>query len=1788
MRTFSWSVTKWLVVVAAAALLIAAPFHSAALGGTVNSSWDGGTGNWSAAGDWTPTTVPNNGGGNVFNVTIDSGGTDNVTLDISPTIASLVLGGSTGSSTLANKSGTAETLTITGALTVNTTGSLLFANGSTVTAGANSTNFGLIDLEQASKLSITGNLSNSGMVETNRSNGTGGANILTVTGAFTNSATGQFIVGNFDDTTDVANVGTLSNSGFVYIGKGATLNLTNQASGITDILSGSRLQVAGTFKAGANNALANLNSIEGELDLENGQSTTATPGSGTLTVSSSGILDVEGFSGATTLTISGNLTNSNLVETNRSNNTNNGNNTTNSSTFTVTGAFTNNATGQFIVGNFDDTHDVANVATLSNSGFVYIGKGATLNLTSQPSGITDVVSGSRLQVSGTFKAGANNALANLNSIEGELDLENGQSTTATPGSGTLTVSSSGILDVEGFSGATTLTISGNLTNSNLVETNRSNNTNNGNNTTNSSTFTVTGAFTNNATGQFIVGNFDDTHDVANVATLSNSGFVYIGKGATLNLTSQPSGITDVVSGSRLQVSGTFKAGANNALANLNSIEGELDLENGQSTTATPGSGTLTVSSSGILDVEGFSGATTLTISGNLTNSNLVETNRSNNTNNGNNTTNSSTFTVTGAFTNNATGQFIVGNFNDTLDVANVATLSNSGFVYIGTGATLNLTNQASGITDILSGSRLQVSGTFKAGANNALASLNSIEGELDLENGQSTTATPGSGTLTVSSSGILDVEGFSGATTLTISGKLTNSGLVETNRSNFTNNGNNGTNSSTFTVTDLFTNNATGQFIVGNFNDTHDVANVGTLSNSGTATVGTGATLTITTAGTLTNSGAINLGSNLGGATLKIDGNVTLSGKGTVTLANAGGNIIEGLVGTDTLTNKDNTIQGSGNIGNNSMALNNQGTINANQVLAPLIIQASNGTSNSGTMEATSGATLQLDAGTYTQTGKGTIEATGTGSLVLLESGVIINGGTLTTAKTSGLIETVVGGATTLNGVVNSGTFQVSDTSTLTLQGINTNTGTINVGDASGAATLSISGNVSLNGTGKVTLSNNAGNLITGSSGNVLTNANTIQGAGNIGNALISVVNNGTISANQSNPLIIDTNSTGLTNNGTLSVSAHDTLDIEGGLLTNFNSGTSTLTGGTYSVSGTLQLMNTTGTITTDAASITMTGATAKFLNSTGGSMLTNLNTIATGGTFGIASGFNFTTAGNFTNNGTLNIGNGTKFEVNLANSLTNFSGTTLTGGTYIDSGTLQFAGANIVTIAAGTSLTMSGASAKIEDQTGAADGLTNFATNNGTFAIATGFNFTTAGNFTNNGTLSIGTGTKFEVNLANSLTNFSGTTLTGGTYIDSGTLQFAGANIQTIAAGTSLTMSGATAKIEDQTGAADGLTNLATNNGTFAIASGFNFTTVGNFTNNGTLSIGTGTKFATGTNSLTNFSGTTLTGGTYNVTGTLEFNGANIVTNAANITLTGTSSQIINQSNANGLANFATNNGSFALAGNRSFTTVGSFANAGTFTINKGSTFSLGGSGVFTQSGGTTTDDGSLSAASGGVSLQGGLLFGTGSITGAVASSSAGTINPGDSSTATGILKDTGTYTQNSGTLDISIEGTTAGTQFDQLNPTKATLSGTLNISRPTGFVPNIGNTFKIMNFTSETGTFATVNGLAINGTEHFTITYQPTDVLLTVVSGAFSGAFPTGQHAFNVGTISASSFTVVEHGFGPTVVAQLNGPATVPEKGFTFELLLMALFGCALFHWHSTSQRRPITTTRIRRRTK
>jgi hypothetical protein len=185
--------------------------------------------------------------------------------------------------------------------------------------------------------------------------------------------------------------------------------------------------------------------------------------------------------------------------------------------------------------------------------------------------------------------------------------------------------------------------------------------------------------------------------------------------------------------------------------------------------------------------------------------------------------------------------------------------------------------------------------------------------------------------------------------------------------------------------------------------------------------------------------------------------------------------------------------------------------------------------------------------------------------------------------------------------------------------------------------------------------------------------------------------------------------------------------------------------------------------------------------------------------------------------------------------------------------------------------------------------------------------------------------------------------------------------------------------------------------------------------------------------------------------------------------------------------------------------TTGGSFTNAGTVTVSSGSTFTMGGSSYnYTQTAGTTTVNGTLAGGGGQPGPEWrqpvrhrhvGLRRG-----------GYGDHHSGHSATSTGKLQVNGTYAQNSGgALDVTIGGTTAGTKFDQLNVSgTASLNGTLNITLASGYTPAVGNTFDILNASSISGTFSTVNGLAINSSEHFTVTTVSGDEIeLTVVSG-------------------------------------------------------------------------------------
>ena len=87
-------------------------------------------------------------------------------------------------------------------------------------------------------------------------------------------------------------------------------------------------------------------------------------------------------------------------------------------------------------------------------------------------------------------------------------------------------------------------------------------------------------------------------------------------------------------------------------------------------------------------------------------------------------------------------------------------------------------------------------------------------------------------------------------------------------------------------------------------------------------------------------------------------------------------------------------------------------------------------------------------------------------------------------------------------------------------------------------------------------------------------------------------------------------------------------------------------------------------------------------------------------------------------------------------------------------------------------------------------------------------------------------------------------------------------------------------------------------------------------------------------------------------------------------------------------------------------------------------------------------------------------------------------------------------------GTLAIALGGTGANDFGKVAVNGAATLGGTLTISLATGFVPDIGDTFQIMTFTSGSGSFATVNGLNIGGGKLLEITVGATGITIEVVS--------------------------------------------------------------------------------------
>jgi len=111
-----------------------------------------------------------------------------------------------------------------------------------------------------------------------------------------------------------------------------------------------------------------------------------------------------------------------------------------------------------------------------------------------------------------------------------------------------------------------------------------------------------------------------------------------------------------------------------------------------------------------------------------------------------------------------------------------------------------------------------------------------------------------------------------------------------------------------------------------------------------------------------------------------------------------------------------------------------------------------------------------------------------------------------------------------------------------------------------------------------------------------------------------------------------------------------------------------------------------------------------------------------------------------------------------------------------------------------------------------------------------------------------------------------------------------------------------------------------------------------------------------------------------------------------------------------------------------------------------------------------------------------------------------------------------TNNYTQSStGTLDIDIADISDFSQL--LIGGSASLDGTLDLNLLGGYVPNVGDTFEIMKYSSFTGSFANIVGQQIGPNEYFDVAYDPTDITLTVKATQASAVPEPGTLALIVG---------------------------------------------------------------------
>jgi len=847
-------------------------------------TWIGGTGTWETANKWNPLGVPT-----IGDVAVLPSGF--VTLSTTVTVAAIEVSG--GTLQVANPG---ATQTVTGAVTISGLGRLtldgIFIGG----PGGNN-------------LTIGGVLSNIGTDANALSIGNG-----FITAASTVSAAGLVNSGRMSiagsdvaqstlKIDDVAGFGTDGEAtGIVALERNALLLFASgQIEKVSGAiwLNGASARIANAGNLAGNSALVGLETVSGDLMLQNGAA--IGPTSGGLAIVGVGRVGLDpnhaGGAGGSSLTIGGVLSNTST----NANALNIGNSTiTIANTVTALGLFNTGRISLIGSQTAQTTLDIKDVAGFGTAGvamgFTSLETNALLQFTGGQIGEVEGslwLNGAGARVAVAADTATNSALAGLSKVTGDLLLRNGA---AVATNGDLTISGTGrvVLDAPfiGGAGGSSLTVGGVLTNTST----NSNALALGNaSQTKAETVTAAGLV---STGQISLYGSTKAQS-ALIVTGGVAGFgtdgvvtgaIYLERNALLQFASGQihmigAGASLRLNGADARVADAGAASSNSALVGLSKVEGDLFLQNGATVTT---SGDLTVGGAGRLVLDpnflGGGGGSSLTVGGVLTNSStdnngLVIGNVfqfAGNTVSASGMVNTGRLSMFGSTTAQSTLSITggVAGFGGDGSVTGSVFLEHNSLVQFAGG---QIGKVDAGASLWLNGTSARVANAGSTSTSSALLGLTTVAGELILQNG-GTIAT--SGDLTISGTGrlVLDAPfiGGVGRSNLAIGGVLTNESV----------NGNAVMIGNSFLVFDAtvtatrLVNSGTIQ-LVGSATGHGVLSSTGSAENSGTIFVNAGGMLTDPLS--LTSSGALTLaGGTIDVPTVTISRTGTLSGYGTI------------------------------------------------------------------------------------------------------------------------------------------------------------------------------------------------------------------------------------------------------------------------------------------------------------------------------------------------------------------------------------------------------------------------------------------------------------------------------------------------------------------------------------------------------------------------------------------------------------------------------------------------------------------------------------------------------------------------------------------------------------------------------------------------------------------------------------------------------------------------------------------------------------------------------------------